>query len=79
VLCAEYDEARATLEEYKRLCGERDGQDIATMRILARILGVSAPSERLNGDPMDEHEHRLQAAVTVLRDRRVRAKASASS
>ena len=54
------------LAEYKNLVGERDGQDIAVMRILAQALGTVPPQEELPGIVGDEHEHRLKDALGIL-------------
>ena len=61
--------ARLALEGYKAIPGEKDTQDIAAMRILARVLGASPPPEELRESIWDEHDHRFAAAMAVLQAR----------
>ncbi len=59
-----------TVEEYKMVLGEKDGQDIAAMRILARVLRVEPPQERVNGVVADDHEHHVREALQILQSTR---------
>ncbi len=58
------------LEEYKAIVGNKDSQDIATMRILARVLGTKPPKDHLPRSLADDYEGRLSAALRVLADPR---------
>ena len=65
-----HDRAAAVhaLSLYKAVQGPRDGQDIAAMRILARVLGAPPPEEELPRVVEEEHEHRLRDALRLLQD-----------
>ena len=58
--------ARRTVDEYKTIPGERDGQDVAAMRILARVLSVEPPQELVAGTVADEHERHMSEALRIL-------------
>ena len=59
-----------TVEEYKLVLGEKDGQDVAAMRILARALRVAPPQERVDGVVGDDHEHHVREALRILQSTR---------
>ncbi len=54
------------LEMYKSITGAKDSQDIAAMRILARVLGVELPEEAVVTSFADEHDRHLTEALKVL-------------
>ncbi len=61
--------ARRPYEEYCRLAGEageKDAQDIAVMRILASVLGVTPSRDELPKSFEDAHDERVAAALRVL-------------
>ncbi len=65
-----HDRAAAlrALSRYNAVQGPREGQDIAAMRILARVLGAPPPEEDLPRVVEEEHEHRLRDALRLLQD-----------
>jgi len=54
------------LQMYKGITGNRDGQDIAAMRILARVLGMDLPGEAVAVTYADEYDRHLTEALKVL-------------
>ncbi len=59
----------AALGAYVAFCclyGERDGQDIAAMHILASALGVGAPEGAIPDVVEDAHEMRIAAALEIM-------------
>ena len=58
--------ALRSMDEYKAVAGEKDAQDVAAMRILARFLGVVPPKEEVSGTAADDHEHHMSEALRIL-------------
>jgi tetratricopeptide (TPR) repeat protein len=62
------ESARRVLREYKAIPGVKDDQDIAAMRILARVLGDAPPNELVSKAVADEHGYRMSEALRILQE-----------
>jgi len=58
--------ALQTYQEYRALPGTKDSQDVAAMRIVAGILGLSPPDDPIPAAIEDDYEQRLKAALQLL-------------
>lgn len=61
----EMSAARQALRRFLSLSVVKDKQDLATMSVLAPLLGEEGPSGGLPVGITDEHEHRLKAALEL--------------
>ena len=58
--------AMLSFEEYKKVAGPKDSQDIAAMHIIAGVLGLAAPEDAIPAVIEDDYEQRLKAALRIL-------------
>ena len=58
--------AQACIEDFGRLEGSKDNQDIAAMTVLADVLGAEAPDELTSDVLEDFHERRIATALRIM-------------
>ncbi len=61
------DEAKTAVLLYKRVSGPKDSEDIATMHIIAGVLGIEPPNDAIPPVVEDDFEQRVKAALELLR------------
>jgi len=67
--------ARASIRAYKAAEGDKDSQDVAAMRLLARAVGIEPPADRAPRRIVDDREMHFKAALELFERHRARGQA----